>query len=159
MPYLVGFHLIHFCNSWSMIIHPVKVLLLIPEFFKKLPQPTTLFTFSILPPLKFEEALFFLQTSFNTLSPSSTMIKDTKIISIFGISWKIKQKSKICKESGIYKSFIAGLKNELLFHTRIAICLAWKGWPNGLGHHVIHPESALLAVRIFPTAFDFWILC
>ena len=46
---------------------------------------STLFTFSISPPLKFLEALFILQTTFITLSPSCTMIKSTKMITFLGI--------------------------------------------------------------------------
>ena len=60
----------------------------------------TLFTFSVLPPRKFIEALFLLQTSFITLSPSSIMIENTKIISVLGILWKKKQKAKIFKNLG-----------------------------------------------------------
>ena len=67
----------------------------------------TLFIFSMSPPLKFLEALFILQTTFITLSPSSTMIKSTKMISVLGIFLKNRAEIKIFQKFGSYKYFIA----------------------------------------------------
>ena len=40
MPYLLGFHAIHFWNPWSILINPGYFLFLGPEISLKTPQPT-----------------------------------------------------------------------------------------------------------------------
>ena len=96
-------------------------------------QYSTLFTFSISPPLKFLEALFVLQTTFITLSLFCAMIKSTKMISVFGILWKIEQKLVFLK-SGIYKFFhskintwiMITVNNNRLDGRGLWLCLTWQ---------------------------------
>ena len=66
----------------------------------------TLFTFSILPPLKFIETLFFLQTSVKRVRFHSKMIPTNYFILVFGIFLENGAKFENLQKSRINQSFI-----------------------------------------------------